>query len=129
MSSGDRHTRSLGEITNLVSIDAQRLQDLTTYLHAIWYSFFQIVLALFFLWQQLGPSCLGGVVVIVIMMPVTKTVAKWMGSLQKRLMKAKDQRVEVNSEVLSSMKITKLHAWEQTACLERAIHETHHHST
>jgi hypothetical protein len=26
-----------GEITNLTSIDAQRLQDITTYFHAIWY--------------------------------------------------------------------------------------------
>lgn len=50
---GERHGRSLGEITNLMSIDAQRLQELTTYLHAIWYSFFQISLALFFLWRQL----------------------------------------------------------------------------
>lgn len=53
LSAGERHTRSLGEITNLMSIDAQRLQELTTYLHAIWYSFWQIGLALFFLWQQL----------------------------------------------------------------------------
>ena len=53
LSAGERHARSMGEITNLMSIDAQRLQELTTYLHAIWYSFFQIGLALFFLWQQL----------------------------------------------------------------------------
>lgn len=112
LSSGERYTRSLGEITNLMSIDAQRLQDLTTYLHAVWYSFYQIILALYFLWQQLGPSCLGGVAVILIMMPVTKTVAKWMGSLQKRLMVSKDRRVELSSEVLGSMKIVKLQAWE-----------------
>ena len=113
LGSGERYTRSLGEITNLVSIDAQRLQDLTTYLHAVWYSFYQIILALSFLWQQLGPSCLGGVAVILIMMPVTKSVARWMGSLQKRLMTAKDNRVELNSEVLGSMKIIKLQAWEE----------------
>lgn len=112
LSAGERHTRSLGEITNLMTIDAQRLQDLTTYLHAVWYSFYQIFLALYFLWQQLGPSCLGGVLVIVIMMPITKSVAKWMGALQKKLMKAKDERVELNSEVLGSMKIVKLQAWE-----------------
>jgi hypothetical protein len=53
LSAGERHTRSLGEITNLMSTDAQRLQELTTYLHAVWYSFWQIGLALFFLWQQL----------------------------------------------------------------------------
>lgn len=34
-----------GEIANLVGIDAQRMQDLMTYLHAVWYSFFQISLA------------------------------------------------------------------------------------
>ena len=53
LGAGERHARGLGEITNLVSIDAQRLQELTTYLHAIWYSFWQIGLALFFLWRQL----------------------------------------------------------------------------
>jgi ATP-binding cassette subfamily C (CFTR/MRP) protein 1 len=114
LSTGERQTRTLGEITNLMSIDAQRLQDLTTYLHAIWYSCLQISLALFFLWKQLGPSCLGGVVVIIIMMPVTKAVATWMGSMQKRLMHAKDQRVEVNSEVLGAMKVIKLQAWEES---------------
>merc|ERR1719203_2633557 len=76
LAASQRQTKSTGEITNLVSVDAQRLQDLTTYLHAIWYSFLQIGLAIFFLWQQLGPSCLGGVAVIVIMMPLSKTVAK-----------------------------------------------------
>jgi ATP-binding cassette subfamily C (CFTR/MRP) protein 1 len=53
LDAGERHTRNIGEITNLMSIDAQRLQELTTYLHAIWYSFWQIGLALFFLWRQL----------------------------------------------------------------------------
>jgi hypothetical protein len=45
-------------------------------------------------------------------LPLTKQVAKWMGSLQKQSMNAKDRRVEVNSEVLGSMKIIKLQAWE-----------------
>jgi ATP-binding cassette subfamily C (CFTR/MRP) protein 1 len=114
LASGERQTRTLGEITNLISIDAQRLQDLTTYVHAVWYSLVQISLALFFLWKQLGASSFGGVVVIIFMMPVTKTVAVWMGSLQKHLMKAKDARVEVNSEVLGSMKVIKLQAWEES---------------
>jgi ABC-type multidrug transport system fused ATPase/permease subunit len=47
------------------------------------------------------------------MMPVTKAVAKYMGSLQRELMIAKDKRVEVNSEVLGAMKMVKLQAWEE----------------
>jgi len=46
--------KTTGEITNLMSVDSSRLQDLTPYLHALWYSFFQIILALYFLWGQLG---------------------------------------------------------------------------
>ena len=52
LSSSELMKRSIGEITNLMSVDSTRLQDLTPYLHAIWYSFFQISLALYFLWQQ-----------------------------------------------------------------------------
>jgi Flp pilus assembly protein protease CpaA len=74
------------------------IPDITTYLHAIWYSLLQISLALFFLFQQLGASCLGGVCIIVIMIPLTKYIAQWMGGMQKKLMKAKDARVELNSE-------------------------------
>ena len=113
LAASERHMRTAGEITNLVAVDAQRLQDLTTYLHAVWYSFLQIFLAIWFLWKQLGPSCLGGVAIILIIMPVTKTVAEWMGRKQKRLMNAKDDRVEINNEVLGSMKVIKVQAWEQ----------------
>jgi ATP-binding cassette subfamily C (CFTR/MRP) protein 1 len=113
LKSSERQSRSLGEITNLVSIDAQRMQDLTTYLHAIWYSFLQIGLALYFLWGQLGVASLGGVAVMIIMMPLTKSVAQWLAGIQKKLMVAKDARVQLNSELLSSMKVIKLQAWEE----------------
>jgi len=114
LSSTERQKRSVGEIVNLMTVDAQRIQDLTTYGHAVWYSFLQIGLAIYFLWQQLGPSCLGGVAVIIVMVPVNKFIAGWMGRLQKKLMKARDQRVDVNNEVLCSMKVIKLQAWEDS---------------
>jgi ABC-type multidrug transport system fused ATPase/permease subunit len=48
------------------------------------------------------------------MIPVTKYVAQWMGGMQKKLMRAKDARVELNSEVLSGMKVIKFQAWEES---------------
>lgn len=119
LSASERQQRTLGEITNLMSIDSQRLQDLTNYLHAIWYSPLQIGLALYFLWGQLGPSSLGGVLVIMIMIPVTKWVSKWMAGMQRSLMKARDRRTELNSEVLAGMKVIKFQAWEES--FERRI--------
>jgi len=114
LSSSERQSRSAGQIVNLMTIDAQRIQDLTTYGHAVWYSLLQISVAMYFLWQQLGPSCLGGVAVIFIMVPVNRYVAGWMATLQARLMKARDERVEINSEVLGSMKVIKFQNWEES---------------
>jgi len=113
LSAAERQSKTLGEITNLMSIDAQRLQDLMNYMNSIWSSPLQICLSLFFLWRELGPSSIGGAMVIVLMVPVTKLVAQEMGKLQKKLMLAKDARIELNSEVLSGMKIIKLQAWEE----------------
>ena len=110
----ERHVRGgAGEIANLVGIDAQRMQDLMTYLHAVWYSFFQIGLALYFLHEQVGLAMLAGVAVILLLIPSTKAVAAYLGSIQKKLMKARDERVALNNEMLGRMKIIKIQAWEE----------------
>jgi ATP-binding cassette subfamily C (CFTR/MRP) protein 1 len=110
----ERHQRGgAGEIANLVGIDAQRMQDLMTYLHAAWYSFFQIGLAMYFLQKQVGWAMLAGVAVILLLIPSTKAVAAYLGGIQQKLMKARDERVALNNEMLGSMKIIKIQAWEE----------------
>lgn len=113
LSCGERQRRTLGQITNLTSVDAQRLQNLTTYLHAIWYCPLQIFLALMFLWRELGPSSLGGVASILVMIPVTGKVASWMAGMQKKLMEARDHRTEINCEVIGGIRSIKYQAWEE----------------
>ena len=50
LSSAERQRRTTGEIINFMTVDAQRIQELTNYLHAIWYSIIQIFLSIYFLW-------------------------------------------------------------------------------
>jgi ATP-binding cassette, subfamily C (CFTR/MRP), member 1 len=103
----------IGQVTNLMAVDTQRIQDVISSLHAVWYSFLQIALSMYFLWQQLGPSCLAGVLVIILSIPLSAVAAKWMGLLQKRLMVRKDNRVQTNQETITNMKVIKLQAWEE----------------
>jgi ATP-binding cassette, subfamily C (CFTR/MRP), member 1 len=105
--------KSTGQITNLMSIDVQHLQDIVTSLHSLWYSVFQIVVSLIFLWQQMGVSIFAGVLVIILSIPLTAISASYMGWRQKSLMIAKDNRLEVNNEVIGNMKVIKLQAWEE----------------
>jgi hypothetical protein len=43
-----------------MSIDTQKFMDLMLYLNMAWASPLQIALAMFFLWQILGPSAMAG---------------------------------------------------------------------
>ena len=114
VSSDENKSRSTGQITNLISVDAERLGDITTYLHSLWYSCLQVGLSIFFLWGQLGASCLAGVAVIIVMVPVANVIASHMGDVQSRLMIAKDKRLNSNNELISAMKVIKLQAWEDS---------------
>lgn len=55
---------------NLMSVDAQKLMDVTNFFHLLWSTVLQIVLSIFFLWRELGPSVLAGVGVMVLLIPV-----------------------------------------------------------
>ena len=71
----------MGEIVNLMSVDAQRFMDLATYLHIIWSAPLQIVLSIVFLYIAMGPSVFAGVGVMILLIPVNSVVA----SITKRL--------------------------------------------
>ena len=47
----------MGEIVNLMSVDAQRFMDLISYVCMIWSAPYQIGLAIYFLYQELGQWC------------------------------------------------------------------------
>lgn len=60
LSNTARKESTVGEIVNLMAVDAQRFMDLTTYINMLWSAPLQIALALYFLWDLLGPSVLAG---------------------------------------------------------------------
>ncbi|XP_012271250.1 multidrug resistance-associated protein 1 isoform X2 [Orussus abietinus] len=112
MSNSARKESTVGEIVNLMSVDAQRFMDVTAYVNLLWSAPLQIALALYFLWQTLGPSVLAGLAVMIILLPVNAMIASKGRSLQIRQMKSKDQRVKLMNEILNGIKVLKLYAWE-----------------
>ncbi|RZC38992.1 multidrug resistance-associated protein 1 [Asbolus verrucosus] len=107
-----RKESTVGEIVNLMSVDAQKFIDLTAYINMIWSAPLQIILSLYFLWDILGPSVLAGLAVMIILIPVNGYIANKVKVLQIKQMKNKDERVKLMNEVLSGIKVLKLYAWE-----------------
>lgn len=112
MSNQARKESTVGEIVNLMAVDAQRFMDLVTYLNMIWSAPLQISLAIYFLWQILGPSVLAGLAVMIVLIPVNGVIANKAKNLQIKQMKNKDERVKLMNEVLNGIKVLKLYAWE-----------------
>ncbi|CAG5122310.1 unnamed protein product, partial [Candidula unifasciata] len=112
LSNSAKKTSTVGEIVNLMSVDAQRFMDLTTYIHTIWSGPLQICLALYFLWQTLGPSALAGIAVMVLLIPINAVIAHKSRKYQTIQMKLKDSRIKLMNEILNGIKVLKLYAWE-----------------
>ena len=104
LSNTARQSTTTGEIVNLMSVDAQRFMDLMSYLHMIWSAPLQISLALYFLWQLMGPATLAGLGVMILMIPVNGYIAKKSRDYQKAQMKAKDDRIKLMNEVSNSVR-------------------------
>ena len=105
MSNAARRSSTVGEIVNLMSVDAQRFMDLTTYLNMLWSAPFQMCVSLYFLWMTLGPSVLAGVGVMVLLIPINALIAKKTKTLQVAQMKFKDARIKLMNEVLNGIKV------------------------
>ncbi len=104
---------TVGETTNLMSIDSQKFMDASLYLNYTWSAplqvsqtpislviFFitkldvilKIALSMYFLWDILGPSSLAGLAVMVLMIPANTWIGKKMKYYQFTQMRIKDRR-------------------------------------
>jgi len=67
-----------------MSADAQQLIELTVNIHLLWSAPFQIIMAVVFLWKELGPSVLAGVAVLLFVIHVNALIAAKVKRLKVR---------------------------------------------
>ena len=115
--------------TNLMAIDVPQVAAVIPNLHALWYSFLQVILAIFFLWHQVGASCLAGVLTILLSLPLSGKSMAWQSQCQTKLMTSKDARVQSLTEGFGNVHTLKVQAWEaaffQTVQKLRAVELKH----
>ncbi|XP_029925836.1 multidrug resistance-associated protein 4-like isoform X2 [Myripristis murdjan] len=102
-----------GQIVNLLSNDVNRFDEVTLNMHYLWVGPLQAVVIIFFLWYEIGPSCLAGVAVISLMMPMQTWFGKLFGILRSKTAVLTDSRIRIMNEVVSGIRIIKMYAWEK----------------
>ena len=74
MSPASSRSATVGEIVNLMSVDVQKCQDSCIFINFMWSSPIIIVVAIYFLWQILGPSTLAGIIFMLVVLPINSMV-------------------------------------------------------
>jgi ATP-binding cassette, subfamily C (CFTR/MRP), member 1 len=87
LSNDGRQAKSTGDVVNLMSVDTQRLQDVSQYAQVVWSAPFQITLCLFSLYNLVGPSMLAGIGIMIIMIPINGIISRIMKKYQRQQMK------------------------------------------
>ncbi|KAG0430321.1 hypothetical protein HPB47_022810 [Ixodes persulcatus] len=112
LSSESQINYTMGDLVNLVSVDADRLYKLSVVSSYVVTGVPMIVIAVILLWQYLGVACLAGVAVMLVIMPLGALAVTFGNKYQTGQMKLKDKRLKIVAEMLNSAKHLKLFAWE-----------------
>ncbi|KAL5577348.1 hypothetical protein UlMin_019047 [Ulmus minor] len=101
-----------GKITNMITTDANALQQICQQLHGLWSAPFRITMSMVLLYQQLGVASLLGSLLLVLMLPIQTVVLTKMRKLTKEGLLRTDKRVGIMNEILAAMDTVKCYAWE-----------------
>ncbi|CAG8450708.1 10335_t:CDS:10, partial [Dentiscutata heterogama] len=104
---------SIGKVTNLMSIDTNRVSEFSEWWTSTIDSPIELVVGVYFLYQLMGVSCLLGLLVMIITLPINHQMAKLYAKTQDELMNARDRRVGLMNEVLQSIRMIKFLSWEK----------------
>lgn len=117
--------KSLQGTINYAAVDAKRVADFASYSYLIPHAFLRLLIACGFLLDLLGwTSLLAGLLMGFIIIPINSHLAKRYASSQDDLMKLRDLKLGVVSEVLQGIRQVKFSALESE--WEKKISERRH---
>ncbi|KAI8820497.1 ABC transporter type 1, transmembrane domain-containing protein [Fimicolochytrium jonesii] len=101
-----------GQITNLMSVDLEKIFSVSCYLMVYWSCPLQVIISTGLLLVVMGWPALAGIAVMVAMMPVGGVLGKAIGTMQDNFLKATDNRINAMNEVLQGIRVIKFFSWE-----------------
>jgi len=112
LSNKSRKEQTSGAIIDLMSNDASRLQNITSYLHMLWSAPFQICIALAMLFRLIGVSTFAGLLYMILLIPLNSFVLKKQKQIRAKMVNKTDERVKWTNEVLQAIRAVKLYCYE-----------------
>ncbi|CAD6589269.1 MAG: hypothetical protein CYPHOPRED_004772, partial [Cyphobasidiales sp. Tagirdzhanova-0007] len=101
------------QVLNLFSVDCDRVGDCASWSFSLIDAPFELLIGTIFLYELLGYAGIVGIATTILFLPINHYTSKAFATVQDRLMAARDRRVSLMSEVLSSIRYIKFMAYER----------------
>ena len=113
LTSASRMQNTIGQTTNLMSIDAEKLFLSAQFLHFIWHGPIANIIVMTLIIQDVGvgPGLLG-LASQLALLPLQNYLADTIGKIRRAMVNHTDERVKLMNEILQSIRVIKVYAWE-----------------
>jgi ABC-type multidrug transport system fused ATPase/permease subunit len=113
LSNSARQARSVGEISNLISADAERAEMLSQTLHSLWSAPVRIAIGLGLLFDGLGAAAFVGFTLLLIAVPLQGVLFGKSAKHLRAMLTHSDGRIKATNEMLGGMEVIKFYGWEE----------------
>ncbi|SPP86205.1 probable multidrug resistance-associated protein lethal(2)03659 isoform X4 [Drosophila guanche] len=104
---------TIGQVVNLLSNDLNRFDRALIHLHFLWLAPLELLIAAYFLYQQIGPASFFGIGILVLYLPLQTYLSKVTSTLRLQTALRTDQRVRMMNEIISGIQVIKMYTWER----------------
>ncbi|KAJ2348008.1 hypothetical protein GGH91_001582, partial [Coemansia sp. RSA 2671] len=101
-----------GKIMNLLTADFAHVCEVFIYLDNLYALPLVLFLGIWYMYLLLGVSALVGLSMILLFIPLSKVLFKYLAKVEEKLTSLSDERVTVITELLQGIKAVKLFGWE-----------------
>jgi ABC-type multidrug transport system fused ATPase/permease subunit len=109
-----RQENQIGDVVNYMSSDSDSIADFTFVFGDVLTNTILMIGVVIMLFHYLGISALVSILVMAIMVPFTKKIAKRFTRLDEEMMQFRDKRVTLMTEAMNAIRIVKYFAWEDS---------------
>ncbi|GME75404.1 unnamed protein product [Ambrosiozyma monospora] len=111
-STSEKKNKDLGSIINLMSVDTNRVSEISSYLFNLVEIAIMFVMSITLLYNLLGWSSLVGLFCVLVISPLNYKFSSYMASYDLQVMKITDKRIQKLNEVLQNIRGIKFLGWE-----------------
>jgi ABC-type bacteriocin/lantibiotic exporter with double-glycine peptidase domain len=113
LANSERQSTTLGELVNLMQVDASKIEAFIPQVHVLWDGMLQIVGYTAILYTLIGWPCFIGLVMIAFSGPLQGIAQKKQVTHNHSMAKLADSRIKTTNEALQGISCVKMYTWEQ----------------